>query len=109
MYEARAITPQAQHTGRLEARGPCLVIVAPTDQVYTVVWPSPATEWDPRTGTISVNGTKAQLGATVSLTGGEDHVAPDAIVDSDWVTPPAAECLDNPIWYADLMALVDAR
>jgi len=104
MYEARAEFLMALHTGRLEARGPCLVIVA-ADQVHTVVWPSPGTEWDPLTGTISVNGISARLGATVSLTGGEAHVPPDAIVDGDWVMPPAAECLDNPIWYAEIMAL----
>jgi hypothetical protein len=105
MYEVQAETLDARHTGRLEARGPCLVIVDPLDQLHTVVWPSPGTEWNAVTSTISVNGVEAQIGATVTLTGGEGNVSPEELVESDWVTPPLAECVENPLWFADWMLI----
>lgn len=86
--------------------GRCLV-VAHDGGAHTVVWPSPGTRWDPARHEIVVNGVTARVGTTVSLVGGEGHVTPDQVNDLDWVVPPAPECLENLIWWASAMALVD--
>ncbi len=101
LYPARAYSEQAQHSGRLEIHGQCLVIVA-DESVHTVAWPQPGTVWDAAAGTITLSGVTARIGASVTLGGGEAHVVD---LSGDWITPPAPECLTVPVWYASRMDL----
>lgn len=94
---------QALHTGRLAVLDECLVIIDEAGDAYTVAWPSPFSQWDPLTRTITIRGVRARLGATVSLDGGEGQ--PNE--ETAWVNPPAAACFENPFWFAGNMVVVD--
>jgi len=106
LYEATQETRLANLTGRLEARGPCLVIVDGTGAVRTVAWPTPGTEWNVLTQSVELNGVAAPVGATVTLTGGE-ILKPREVTDdlAAWPRPPLPDCLNNPIWLASQLHL----
>ena len=79
----------AQAPGRLSTEGNCLTLTDPDGETSLLIWPSPATTWDPTTGTVSLKGVSASIGDEVSLAG--SRVTSPA-GDSDYVSAPTAEC-----------------
>lgn len=113
-YRATSEFLTARLTGRLETQGPCVVVVDPTGQVWTIAWPAPGTRWDfsVSPGWINIGNETVSVGDLVSLGGGgsnESNQTPgpnpadqtlEANAAAFWIEPPAQECLKNPIWRA---------
>src|ERR671919_1038094 len=70
-YKAGGWQWTAATTGRLAMDGACLVLVGRDGSKTHLVWPSPDTEWDPSTGTVTVRGVRTSVGEEVTLGGGE--------------------------------------
>ncbi|HET7182669.1 MAG TPA: hypothetical protein VFI15_10590 [Candidatus Limnocylindrales bacterium] len=85
---------QANHQGWLVIREGCLLIGGLHD-ASIVIWPSPGTQWDPATGTVTLDGVSAKPGDEVVLAGGEtDFPGPPGAYD--WVSEPPQGCLGYP-------------
>lgn len=95
--EAAEVTTGQLVTGRLQSHGRCLVVVEEVSGIkYDVVWPSPGTEWNAETQTVTVDGVSASVGDRVTISGGETADTGDeglAFLDA-----PPAECISDSQW-----------
>jgi hypothetical protein len=83
--------------GRLGIDGRCLTVTEPNGERYNVVWPSPGTEWDAETQTVSVGAETATVGDEVTLIGGPGSWAGAEGVPN-WVSIASVECISDEQW-----------
>lgn len=111
LYQAKSESLLARLTGRLELRGPCIVVVDRLGQVWTVAWPMPGTHWEPEVGTgvIGIGTEVAAIGSMVTLGGGAGNESGAAETSGSglssaqneaWIQPPAPECRKYKFWIA---------
>ena len=94
--------------GRLAAQGRCLVLISSRDgTAYDLVWPSPATAWDPASQTVTLGGVAATIGDEVTLTGGPTRGRGDENPLS-FLNPPPRECISEHQWVVGGMEQADA-
>jgi hypothetical protein len=74
----------------LQLEGDCLVLAAEPGSVL-LIWPTPGTQWDPTTRTVTLDGTSAQIGDRVAM---GDYLGGQPPEDgwADWVNKPSADC-----------------
>ncbi len=90
--DSSGISPLAAARGELAYdNNGCLVVhTEHGGATLVLVWPSPGTEWDPTTGTVTVDAVSASVGSRISAGGGVGYVAPTDY--EHWISPPAAAC-----------------
>lgn len=97
-HRTSSLGPQASAIGTLALDGECLILRGGGSS-YLLAFPSPGTEWDSTTQSVSVDGTTARVGDTVTLGGGEAGSPPD----EDWAVPPPADCQRPTRWLVTLI------
>lgn len=87
----------ARLEGQLVLEGGCVLVEG---EPALLAWPSPGTEWDSATQTVTVYGTKARIGDWVVIGGGTGTDT------GGWVAPPAVGCKRDTVWIVESIRVV---
>ena len=76
--------------GELRLEGDCLILAASPGRIL-LIWPTPGTQWNPRTQTVRLDRITAQVGDRVMLSDYLEGQWPKDDWDG-WVNKPSEEC-----------------
>jgi hypothetical protein len=76
--------------GELQLEGSCVVLAAEPGSIL-LIWPTPGTEWNPTTRTVTLDGKSAHIGDRVMMF---DFLGGQPPYDdwADWVNKPSGDC-----------------